>query len=124
LVVEEVDTIIIDGCTFKNCRYKYGQTRDCWSKLGGVIYADNASKVKLLNITNSSFLSCGGINTYDYYKSAFISNINSNVENCQFNDCWHYYYGNKKDPGNEKRTMFPSNSQATNCTFEDSALFC
>jgi hypothetical protein len=123
LVVGEVDTIIIEGCTFANCQYKYGDW-ESWSKLGGVIYADIASKVKLLNITNSSFLSCGGINTYDYYKSAFISNINSNVENCQFKDCWHYYYGNKKDPWCESRTMFPSNSQATNCTFEDSALFC
>jgi hypothetical protein len=128
LVVDDVDTIIIDGCTFKDCRYKYTEWEN-WYKLGGVIYSYNASKVKLLNITNSSFLSCGGINANNYCSTVFISNINSNVNNCKFTDCWHYLSGNIKDEStgfmtNHFMTMFPSDSQATNCTFEDSAAFC
>jgi hypothetical protein len=127
LVVEEVDTIVIEGCTFKDCQYKYTEWEH-WYKLGGVIYSNSASKVKLLNITNSSFVSCGGINANKYLSTVFISNINSTVNNCKFTDCWHYSEGNIKNESNtfhfQPITMFPSDSQATNCTFEDSAAFC
>jgi hypothetical protein len=128
LVVEKVDTIIIDGCTFNDCQYKYSAYEHRY-KLGGVIYSDSPSKVKLLNIANSSFISCGGINRANYRSTVFISNINSNVNNCKFTDCWHYLEGNRKDESigifnNQPIMMFPSDSQATNCTFEDSADFC
>jgi hypothetical protein len=111
---------MVDGCEFTNCKFKYKRSSDDWAVLGGVIYG-NAME---MDIINSSFTDCGGINKDSYYSSCFISNIKSSVDNCRFLNCWHFYQSNNKDSNNPKRTMFPANSSYTNCTFEDSAKFC
>jgi hypothetical protein len=118
LVVDEVDTIVIEGCTFNECQYEYNTVVSGY-EIGGVIYANHEDNVKLMSISNSSFISCSGINRWHYSGTVFISNIISKVDNCQFKDCWHYYENNKSSSA-----MFPRNSQVTNCTFEDTAPFC
>lgn len=120
LFFRDVQTIQITGCKFENCIYSYRDHSNDWKQLGGVI---SGSNIQRCDIIDSSFIDCGGINSAYYYRSAFISDIKSNVDNCSFINCWHYNNGTSKDPDDLKRTMFTSESWATNCTFENSARF-
>lgn len=120
LVFSDVQTIRITGCEFKDCVYTYNKSSYDWGRLGGVI--DGDGNIQRCDIIDSSFCACGGRNATNYYRSAFISSIDSNVDNCSFINCWHYSNGNR-DPESSNRTMFTPESSATNCTFEDSARF-
>lgn len=124
LTFEGLSQVLLDGCEFENCIYRYERSGDDWKSLGGVIFAYNPDNIQKFDIVNTSFSNCGGINGYKYHSSDFISNIMSNVDNCIFSNCWNcYYWWNEKDYENYKRRMFPSDSLATNCTYENSASF-
>ena len=134
LVFESVNIISIDSCEFNNCKYKYRDNDyNEWKKIGCVIYSGNPASVKKLKLTNTTFYECGGINESNYcYGSEFISNIKCSVNDCKFEKCWHGHEGHdwifddeefEIDPENKNRTMFTSDSLATNCQFIDSAKF-
>lgn len=123
LVFNDVQTIRITGCEFEDCVCTYRITwTNNWGQLGCVIHGSN---IQRCDIIDSSFCACGGKNgsCHQCYCSAFISDIESNVDNCSFINCWHYHDYNNMDPDDVKRTMFTSDSSATNCTFENSARF-
>lgn len=130
LIFNNVDTVLMDGCEFTNCKMKYYDNSYDWQVFGGVIYSDRPSSVGRFDLINTSFSDCGGINKAMYFKSAFISNIKSFVDKCSFTNCWHFSKarglfdeGSSIDQENEKRTMFTKDSSATNCRYENSALF-
>lgn len=127
LCVEKVGSVWIEGCKFINCKYKYEDYGENWDKLGGVIYSESL-KNGIINIENSSFKNCGGMNGNYYSKSAFISNVQCEVCGCKFIDCWHWngmrYCGGGRDEDKPERTMFTHNSKAINCVYKNSAKFC
>ena len=113
---------MVRDCKFKNCKKYYESCINNWSELGGVIYSVNPSKIERFDLINSLFVDCGGVNMACSYRSAFISNIKSFVDNCSFENCWHTD-GGDIDPDSEKRTMFTTQSSATNCKYVNSARF-
>ena len=123
LHINSVSEIKFEKCEFTNCKYIHSLKGD-YFQLGGVIYSNDPNNVKKLDIVNSSFNDCGGINKISVFKSACISNIRSNVNNCRFINCWHYFGSLcSRDNNSEYRTLFTDNSIAANCTYEDSASF-
>lgn len=100
----------------------YTNDSDDWKALGGVLYSNNPANIERFDLINSCFMGCGGVNTTNYYRSAFISNIRSNVDDCSFINCWHKNTGENIDP-DEMRTMFTPQSSATNCLYMESARF-
>lgn len=122
IIFESINIISIDGSKFNNCKHKYNSTRNDWERLGGVIYSQEPSNIGKIDIINSTFDSCGGINEAYYYRSAFISNIDSKVDNYTFLNCWHIN-GWNIDSEDKRRTMFTPASSATNCKYDNSAKF-
>lgn len=115
--------IKFEECEFNNCKYIHSLKGD-YFQLGGVIYSNYPNDIKKLDIVSSYFKECGGINKISVFKSAFISNIKSNVNNCRFINCWHYFGARgEKDNNSEFRTMFTGDSISENCTYENSAHF-
>lgn len=123
ITFDNADKILVSGSTFNNCKLIHNNGNNEWQELGGVLYSNNPSNIGKFDLIDTSFVECGGINSADYYRSAFISNIDSSVDKCSFNNCWHMHYGNRIDPESSNRTMFTPQSKATNCTYEDSARF-
>lgn len=122
IIFETAEKVLVTNCKFRNCRFKHEGTSN-WFTLGGVLYSGNPSSIGKFDLIGTEFIECGGINKWGYYRSAFISNIDSSVDKCSFTNCWNMYYGNIIDPENERRTMFTGNSSATNCTYDNSARF-
>ena len=123
LIFNDSNSIMVKDCKFKNCKMYYINCSDDWKVFGGVIYSDRPSSIVRFDIINSVFVDCGGVNSGNYYRSAFISNIKSFVDNCIFENCWHTNCGKNIDPDSEKRTMFTTQSAATNCKYVNSARF-
>lgn len=115
------NSIVVRDCKFKNCKFYYEGDHVEWKRLGGVIYT--STTIESFDLINSEFVNCGGVNINGYFRSAFISNIKSFVDNCIFESCWHYHHNDDIDPDNENRTMFTKDSIATNCKYIDSARF-
>ena len=122
LIFNDSNSIMVRDCQFKNCKMHYSNGSDDWKVFGGVIYSDRPSSIARFDLINSLFVDCGGANSANYYRSAFISNIKSFVDSCSFENCWHTSRGDI-DPDNEKRTMFTTQSSATNCKYVNSARF-
>lgn len=127
LIIGEAVSVSINGCKFTNCKLKYSDKSIDWSVLGAVIYSLEPLNVGRLDLINTSFTDCGGINESNYFRSAFICNIKSYVDSCNFTNCWHLNnnipLGIQVDPDSQSRTMFTKGSYATNCKYENSALF-
>lgn len=125
IYIEDISDILIDGCEFSNCMVRYCRYNGSdWESLGGVIYSNEPESIKRLNLMDSKFISCGGINESYRYASEIISNKRCYVCNCQFDNCWNFHKYDEKDPEGRQRTMFPEGSAAENCNFENSAAFC
>lgn len=126
LIFNEVASVVIEDCEFLECRFKYNTSSDAWKALGGVIYSEKPTSIGRCDLIGTSFEKCGGINVnnyYRYYRSAIISNIKCVVDGCNFNNCWNYGLMNNIDPEDERRTMFVKASSATNCSYENTAVF-
>lgn len=119
---ENCTGVMVKNCEFKNCKRYYDEFCFDWPELGGVICADYPAHIARFELINSSFIDCGGVNADTSYCSAFISNIRTLVDNCSFENCWHIS-GGSIDPEDERRTMFTSDSLATNCKYINSAKF-
>ena len=122
LRIEFVDKKRIINSNFQSCYMIYRSGSDDWAQLGGVIYSYGNSEP--LYIEGCSFTDCGGRNSENYYRSSFLSNAISNVNNSSFSNCWHFRKTNEVDPDDPKRTMFAPGSKATNCKYDNSANFC
>ena len=122
--VENVRNLTIQGSYFYDCRFHYEECSGDWKLFGGVIYSDKPFEIGEVNIQDSVFKTCGGVNKVCFYRTACISNIKCNVNNCTFNNCWHWHNINVIDPNEPRRTMFVSGSKAIHCNIENSALFC
>lgn len=122
VVFNTAEKVLVTNSKFSNCKLKHNSNYGDWMTLGGVLYSDNPSSIGKFDLIGTEFIECGGINTKNFYCSAFISNINSSVDRCSFTNCWHM---NRTfiDPENENRTMFTKQSLATNCTYDNSARF-
>lgn len=124
IMINNVNIVRITNSTFTNCCMKHSNRGDDWKELGGVIYVRYAEKLEPILIDGCTFVDCGGRNSVNYYRSAFISNYRCNVNESKFMNCWHYNEQTQIDPENKKRTMFVHGSKATRCTYENSAAFC
>ena len=107
-------------CKFKKCIYEYRNSSSDWIYLGGVIYGEAMGETEIEGCT---FESCGGRNSSNYYRSAFLSNCDCKVTNSAFVCCWHYHNDTEIDPDDKKRTMFTPGSVAVGCRFDNSAAF-
>jgi hypothetical protein len=131
LVIDDAESVMVDGCEFTNCKIiYYGDylkelKNDCFNKYG-IIISHKPNRVKRMNIIDSSFTECGNIIikalNYSICEIGLISNIKSSADNCHFK--------NENDNNMLTRyddiyglTLFPEGSSATNCTFENSAKF-
>lgn len=123
LIFNDSNSIMVRDCKFKKCKMSYSIYVDDWAELGGVIYSERPSSIARFDLINSLFVDCGGVNDRNYYRSAFISNINSFVDNCSFENCWHKHRETELDPDCDDRTMFTKESSATNCKYVNSARF-
>lgn len=121
IIFENADKVLVTGSRFNNCKYVHKSDNN-WAALGGVLRSADPSNIGKFDLIGTSFVECGGINQWNYCKSAFISNIDSSVDKCSFINCWHKR-GGSTDPGDSSRTMFTPQSKATNCTYENSARF-
>ncbi len=130
LIIDESSTVLIDGCEFMNCMFKRNErNHDLRNlpKLGGVIFSSHPYQIGKLDIINSSFTKCGGIQESTSFDTAFISNIESCVDKCQFVNCWDYrldWNNNLSESGDQHQKMFTEDSSATNCSYDNSASFC
>lgn len=125
LELESVDSMWIVGCVFKNCLYHYREYDYSWKQLGGVIYSNEPEGNGGINIEKTTFENCGGKNASRRSSSTFISNISCIVNKSSFTNCWNWNSGGFAiDSEDVKRTMFPVNSEAINCVYENSAKFC
>ncbi len=123
IVFDTADKILVSGSRFNNCKFTYTGFDNSWGILGGVLFSSNPSSIGNFDLIGTSFVECGGINLWNYYRSAFISNIDSSVDKCSFTNCWNMHSIDEIDPENSRRTMFTPQSKATNCTYENSARF-
>jgi hypothetical protein len=119
----EVKNMLINNSKFKNCYYYHYSSNNDWAKLGGILHLEPSNSKNKIYINASKFVNCGGRNRTNYYRSAFISNCVSEVNDTQFENCWHYFNNDCVDPLNERRTMFPTGSTAIRCVYENSAEF-
>jgi len=122
--IDNISDILIDGCEFSNCIRRYHRMRNDWEALGGVIYSKEPDSIKCLNLINSRFSFCGGINEVNAHSSAIISNKRCYVSDCQFDNCWNYIRNDQMDKKDRRLTMFPGGSVAENCSFKKSVAFC
>lgn len=118
-----IGSLLIDGCKFINCEYKYstdifGNSNKSHKK--SFIYGDSIGRFDLIN---TSFTNCGKIYSNRDRESdiCFICNIDSFVDNCSFTNCWYNYRW--VTTSDNRGEMFTSRSSATNCKFKDSAAF-
>jgi hypothetical protein len=121
LVVEDIKDLEIERCKFENCRYLYDC--NCWDyeeyELGAVIYSSQPTNIGNLSLKSCVFTKCGGENDWDSSASAFICNIKSNVNSCQFIECYNIsYIWRSRDS-----TMFTDTSNGVNNIFQNSAKF-
>lgn len=124
ICLNNVTAMRIYKSSFEQCSLKYDSNASDWMMLGGVIYVDNIlDNMDPILIEGCTFTNCGGRNSANWYRSAFISNYRCNVNESKFINCWHYS-DTSIDPENVNRTMFPSRSEAIRCTYENSAAFC
>ena len=121
LVEANVGEMEISETQFENCIYKYSSSSSDWMEMGCVIYSNYPAGNGRNHLSGCTFRGCGGRNTSHYYRSAFISNIKSDLDRCHFEDCWHYNRNSNIDPENDKRRMFTADSCAIHCTVTNSA---
>ncbi len=114
LIFGNINLVVVNDCLFKNCKLDYELSGELY---GSVIYS--VSSVARFELINSSFIDCG-INNFYTDVSGFISNINSFVDNCSFENCL-ITYNNENNL--ERGSMFNDESFATNCNYENSARF-
>lgn len=111
----------ITDTLFENCIYKYSRDYSDWKEIGCVIHSDYPSSNGRNHLVDCRFSECGGRNTENYYTSAFISNVKSDLDGCSFENCWHYNRNTDIDPLNDKRRMFTADSCAIGCKVTNSA---
>lgn len=127
-------TLIIDGymeyaliknCEFSNCKKNCDTYNSFDNGFGGVIYSEYINLIDKFEISNSSFINCGGMSGISCANvTPIISNIKTNVSQCKFEHCWFVYtFTNRYKDGNNMR-MFQEESNAINCEYIDSAKFC
>ncbi|CCY10794.1 putative uncharacterized protein [Clostridium sp. CAG:81] len=121
LVEANVGEVEISETQFENCIYKYSSSSSDWMEMGCVIYSNYPAGNGRNHLISCTFRGCGGRNTSNYYRSAFISNIKSDLDRCHFEDCWHYNSNSNIDPESDKRRMFTADSRAMHCTVTNSA---
>ena len=111
----------ISETQFENCIYKYSSSTSDWMEMGCVIHSDYPAGNGKNYLRSCIFKECGGRNTANYFRSAFISNIKSDLDRCYFENCWHYNRSSDIDPESDKRRMFTADSRAVHCTVTNSA---
>jgi len=116
-----VKKITFRNVRFEDCGYYYDRWGSYWIPYGCVIHSDHPEKNGENSFVNCDFVNIHGRNHHHYPSSAFISDCKSTLENCNFNNCWHFHDLNVKDENNPKRTMFAAGSTAINCQVTDSA---
>lgn len=121
LVEANVGEMEISETQFENCVYKYNSSSSDWMEMGCVIHSNYPAGNGRNHLSSCTFRGCGGRNTSNYYRSAFISNIKSDLDRCYFEDCWHYNRNNNIDPECDDRRMFTADSRAIHCTVTNSA---
>lgn len=121
LVEANVGEMEISETQFENCIYKYSSKSNDWMEMGCVIHSDKSAENARNHLSGCTFRGCGGRNAENYYRSAFISNVKSNLDKCSFENCWHYHRNNDIDPECNDRRMFTADSHAIHCTVTNSA---
>lgn len=121
LVETSVGEMKIKNTQFEKCIYKYSSGSNDWKEMGCVIYSDYPTSNGRNHLIGCTFRECGGRNTENYYRSAFISNVKSDLDGCCFENCWHYNRNTNIDPENSSRRMFTADSRAIHCTVTNSA---
>lgn len=116
-----VGNMEIKDTLFENCVYKYSRGNNDWKEVGCVIYSAYPYGNGRNHLVDCHFVECGGRNTENYYTSAFISNIKSDLDGCSFENCWHYNRNTNIDPENNNRRMFTADSCAIGCKVTNSA---
>lgn len=126
---EGVKSLIVNGCRFENCYYHYAEHPfyNNWGELGAIIYSIN-DDMENFQINNSLFHNCGGVNEYERHRSAIITNVDVEIVDCKFSNCWHYYDTEcidecYIDPDDSSRTLFTTNSINENNILENCAKF-
>lgn len=118
---DNVGNMEIKDTLFENCIYKYSRGYPDWKEIGCVIYSDYPHRNGRNHLVGCHFLECGGRNSANYYTSAFISNVKSDLDGCSFENCWHYYNNTCIDPEDDRRRMFTADSCAIGCKVTNSA---
>ena len=119
--LENVTQINFNDCTFERCDFHYDRSYTDWASFGCVIYSSYPSGNGITYLSGCNFLHCGGHNRSSYYSSDFISNCRSNLNDCTFKLCWHFYAGNTLDPDRDYRRMFTHDTEAVGCKVINSA---
>lgn len=114
-------------CKFENCYRNYRNSSSDWLREGQVL-GTSQREPGIVVIDKSVFKDCGGKNSSQYFRSAFIYDGHCEVRNSRFINCWHYYWsgsgGRVKDPSNSRRTMFLKGTVSENNQISNSADFC
>lgn len=118
LVFDDSNLVVVDSCLFKKCNIDYDDDY-YWVKKGSVFYSEDVSSIGRFELINSSLIDCGVSHLYDDV-FGFISNIDSFVDNCSFENCLITKYGRDEW---KKGCMFTDDSFATNCNYKNSSVF-
>ncbi len=121
--LENVEEFNVIKSQFVKCMHCYNNDRDDWRKFGGVIFSNYPQNVGKVEFDGCTFDSCGGRNASNYYRSAIITNCKAVVKASKFKNCKHYNSSDVVDPYDNRRTLFTPDSQAIDCTFEDTINF-
>ena len=151
LIFENCEKVILNNCSFENfstfaikfkkvksleitktkfigCIRKYHSQDAHWTSEGQVICSLDKEISDSVILEGCVFEDCGGQNTCERTKSAFICNSRVKADKCRFISCWNYRNctdaTREKDPEDRRRTMFMEGSLSVNCIFDDCALFC
>lgn len=128
--LDEVKQTLVQDCEFYDCKSTEFRRSNILSD--GVFHAENPSSIGKFDLIGSSFTDCGRGGILAFAGSnmlTIISNINSFVDHCSFTNCRYgdegvegvrSIFGSKKDG---RETMFTEASRATNCSYENAALF-
>lgn len=128
IYVEMTENVYIQNSMFINCCYVFLNYDNAGGDLGGVFYSEDSKETVEIHMVNTVFEKCGGENWYAGDRGLCISNCKVDAIECTFKSCYYKKetWGGKdgKRVSNESfDTLFPVNSKAIRCKFEDSARF-
>lgn len=134
LKIRGIGNLQINNSKFTNCSYCCKSNEALFA---GVIHSNNPESNGNIKIKECEFTQCGCRENNGYAWAPVISNCDTELEKCSFNECWYIQGciidntknilflrdGYKADSIWTNSTLFTSESKEINCTFENSAKF-